>query len=85
MPLDMLVTWALAGLIAGGLARLVLAAGGYGLIADVLLGLAGSIIGGSIFHALVLPPEAGRAPLIGIAFLGAASMIVAQRVWCRGA
>jgi len=85
MPLDMLVTWVLAGLIAGCLARLVLTVGGYGLVADLLLGLAGSIVGSSIFHALVQVPEAGRAALIGIAFVGAASMIVAQRLWYRGA
>jgi uncharacterized membrane protein YeaQ/YmgE (transglycosylase-associated protein family) len=85
MPLDMLATWALVGLIAGCLARFVLKVGGYGLIADLLLGLAGSIVGGSIFHAFVLVPDGGGAALLSIAFAGAASMIVAQRLWCRGA
>jgi uncharacterized membrane protein YeaQ/YmgE (transglycosylase-associated protein family) len=85
VPIDAVVTWMLAGLTAGGLARLVLRAGGYGLIADLLLGLAGSMVGSSILHALVSPRDSGRAASIGIAFIGGTSMIVAQRLWSRSA
>jgi uncharacterized membrane protein YeaQ/YmgE (transglycosylase-associated protein family) len=81
MPLDIFMTWFLVGLIAGCLARLVTKAGGYGLLADLLLGLAGSLIGSSIFQALETSPKGGRLTMGAVAFVGAASMIVGQRWW----
>ena len=58
----MLVTWALAGLIAGCLGRLVLRMGGYGLIADLLLGVAGAIVGDAIFGRSRFPRSRGAPP-----------------------
>ena len=83
MQFDLFVTWVLVGLIAGCLARLVMKGGGCGLITDLLLGLAGSIVGSAIFQALALSPEVGRPAMSGVAFVGAISMIVAQRLWYR--
>ena len=82
MQLDSFVTWVLMGLIVGYLARFVMSAEGYGLIADLLLGLAGSLIGSLIFQALEISLEAGRLAMGAGAFIGATSMIVGQRVWC---
>ena len=45
MQLDIVATWVLLGLMAGGLAGFLLKPGGYGLLGDLLLGLAGSLIG----------------------------------------
>ena len=81
MRLQVFVLWVPVGLIAGGLAGFVMRARGYGLIADVALGLAGSLIGTLLFFVLESVPEAGRLMLCGGAFLGAASAIVGQRYW----
>ncbi len=81
MHLDVHVTWLLAGAIAGFLAGLILKTGGFGLRADLLLGLAGSLIGISIFEGLENHPEAQGLTAALIAFLGAVSMIVGQRWW----
>jgi uncharacterized membrane protein YeaQ/YmgE (transglycosylase-associated protein family) len=41
-----LVVWLVLGLIAGFLASVLMGAGGYGLIGDIVVGILGSIIGG---------------------------------------
>jgi uncharacterized membrane protein YeaQ/YmgE (transglycosylase-associated protein family) len=81
MHLDTLVIWVFVGLTAGGLAGVLIRAGGYGWRADLLLGLAGSLVGMVIFHALALSPEAGWLGMALVAFAGAASVIVGQRWW----
>jgi len=68
------------GLIAGGLAGFVMK-GGYGVLADMALGLAGSLIGGVLFLAFETLPEAGWATVCVGTFVGAASMIAGQRWW----
>lgn len=65
-----IVTWLIVGLVAGVLASLVI--GGYGLLADIVVGIAGAFIGGWLFaregwHA----PWAGLAGTIFVAFIGA--------------
>jgi len=42
MEFGMFVSWVVVGLLAGGLAGIVMKGGGYGLIGDLGLGLAGS-------------------------------------------
>jgi uncharacterized membrane protein YeaQ/YmgE (transglycosylase-associated protein family) len=75
MQLDMFVTWVLMGLIAGWLAGFVMKGKGYGLVADLLLGLFGSMVGGSIASG------AGQFAMIVVALVGAASLIAGQRWW----
>jgi uncharacterized membrane protein YeaQ/YmgE (transglycosylase-associated protein family) len=70
MNLQMVVTTALVGLIAGWLAGKVIKAGGYGLKWDMSLGLVGSIVGSWIFRALRVAPEAGIAVLVVVAGIG---------------
>ena len=77
--LEMVATSVLVGLIAGWLARRVLKDGGYGLQADMILGLVGSVVGSWIFSVLRVSPEAGILPLLIVAFVGAAAVIVGQR------
>jgi uncharacterized membrane protein YeaQ/YmgE (transglycosylase-associated protein family) len=72
----------LVGVLAGWLAGYVMKRGGYGLRGDIILGLAGSAVGGWIFWALGASPGAGLALVAGVAFVGAAIPIVAQRkIW----
>jgi uncharacterized membrane protein YeaQ/YmgE (transglycosylase-associated protein family) len=72
---DTLLTWLVVGLISGVLAALVV--GGYGLIADLVVGVAGAFLGGYIFqragwHA----PFAGIAGTISIAFVGSVVLLL---------
>jgi uncharacterized membrane protein YeaQ/YmgE (transglycosylase-associated protein family) len=81
MRFDILAVWALAGLMAGGLAGALIKPGGYGLLPDLLLGLAGSLVGTVIFRAIAMSPEADWFAIAVVAFVGATSMILGQRWW----
>ncbi len=84
MNLEMFVTWVLVGLLTGGLAGFVIKDGGYGLVWDLMLGLAGSSAASGIFWALGVRPEPGQVvtAVAVVAFVGAAVVIVVQRkVW----
>jgi uncharacterized membrane protein YeaQ/YmgE (transglycosylase-associated protein family) len=59
MSLVMFALWVFAGLLAGLVAGFVVNRGGYGLRWDIVLGLVGSIVGGAIYRALGIPPDAG--------------------------
>jgi len=70
-----ILTWIIVGLVAGVLAALVV--GGYGLLADIIVGIAGAFIGGWLFrqfgwHA----PFTGLAGTIFVAFIGALVLLV---------
>jgi uncharacterized membrane protein YeaQ/YmgE (transglycosylase-associated protein family) len=72
----------LVGVMAGWLAGYVIKRGGYGLRWDMILGLTGSAVGSWIFWALGVSLGAGLALVAGVAFVGAAIPIVAQRkIW----
>jgi uncharacterized membrane protein YeaQ/YmgE (transglycosylase-associated protein family) len=82
MTLVMVALWVLVGLLAGWLAGFVKERGGYGLRGDILLGLVGSLVGGGIVWALGVSPEAAMVAVAGVAFVGAAILIVLQRkIW----
>jgi uncharacterized membrane protein YeaQ/YmgE (transglycosylase-associated protein family) len=82
MTLVMFALWVLVGLLAGWLAGFVVERGGYGLRGDILLGLVGSLVGGGIVWALGVSPEAAMVAVAGVAFVGAAILIVLQRkIW----
>jgi uncharacterized membrane protein YeaQ/YmgE (transglycosylase-associated protein family) len=65
----------LVGLIAGWLAGQVMKGGGYGVIADLLLGLVGGVIGGWLFGALGIFPGGGMIGSILVAFVGAVILV----------
>ena len=70
-----IITWLVVGLVAGVLASVVV--GGYGLVADILVGIAGAFIGGSLFaHMGWHAPFAGLAGTISIAFIGSVLLLV---------
>jgi len=85
MKVSIFMIWVPMGLIAGGLAGLVMRTGGYGLIADLALGLAGSLIGGLLFLAFEPSLEVGWPTVCVGTFVGAASVIAGQRWWCAHA
>jgi len=70
----------LVGALAGVLAEYVIKRGGYGLRWDVMLGLVGSVAGSWIFWALRISPGSGLVALAVVAFIGAAILIVGQRM-----
>jgi uncharacterized membrane protein YeaQ/YmgE (transglycosylase-associated protein family) len=76
-----LLAWIIVGLIAGVLASLVMGGTGYGLIGDIIIGIAGAFVGGWIFAKLgVSSPFAGLAGTIFIAFIGAVVLLFILRV-----
>ena len=75
-----LVTWLIVGLIAGVLASLVMG-GGFGLIGDIVIGIAGAFLGGWLFRELgVSSPFRGLAGTIFVAFIGAVVLIFLLRL-----
>ena len=84
MEFGMFVSWVVVGLLAGWLAGIVMKDGGYGLIGDMVLGLAGSVVGGWIFRNLGVSAGGGLFPTVVVAFLVAIIVLVAQRkVWAH--
>jgi uncharacterized membrane protein YeaQ/YmgE (transglycosylase-associated protein family) len=70
-----IVTWLIVGLIAGVLASLVV--GGYGLIADIVVGIVGAFVGGWLFRSAGwASPFAGTAGVIFVAFVGAVILLL---------
>jgi len=59
------------GLIAGWLAGKVMKGGGYGVFADIILGLLGGLVGGWVFGAWGIWPGGGMIASILVALLGA--------------
>jgi len=78
-----ILTWLIVGLIAGVLAGLVV--GGYGLVADIVIGIVGAFVGGFIFKATGWgAPFAGLAESIFVAFIGAIVLLTILRLFNRG-
>ena len=65
----------IVGLIAGWLAGQVMKGGGYGVIADIILGILGAVLGGWIFGALGIWPGGGIIGAILVAFVGAVVLV----------
>jgi len=84
MEFGLFVSLVVVGLLAGGLAWIVMKDGGYGLIGDLVLGIVGSVVVGGIFWALGVSTGVGLFPTAYIAFAGAIVVLVAQRkVWAH--
>lgn len=70
------LTWIIVGLVAGVLASLVMGGTGYGLIGDIIIGIAGAFVGGWLFTQLgVTSPFGGLAGVIFVAFIGAVVLL----------
>jgi uncharacterized membrane protein YeaQ/YmgE (transglycosylase-associated protein family) len=74
-----ILTWIIVGLVAGLLASLIM--GGYGLIADIIIGIIGAFVGSWIFGKLgVSSPFGGLAGTIFTAFIGAVVLLFVLRL-----
>jgi uncharacterized membrane protein YeaQ/YmgE (transglycosylase-associated protein family) len=69
-----LVWWVVVGLIAGFLAGKVMKGGGYGVVMDIVLGIAGAVIGGWALGLLGIH-AGGLIGSIVVAFIGAVILV----------
>lgn len=74
------LTWIIVGLIAGWLAGQVMKGGGYGVLADIILGILGGLLGGWIFRQLGIWPNGGILASIIVAFIGAVILVGITRL-----
>jgi uncharacterized membrane protein YeaQ/YmgE (transglycosylase-associated protein family) len=70
-----LLWWILIGLVAGFLAGKVMRGGGFGTLMDILIGMAGGVLGGWLFNMLGLYPSGGIIASIFVAFVGACILL----------
>jgi uncharacterized membrane protein YeaQ/YmgE (transglycosylase-associated protein family) len=70
------ISWIIVGLIAGAIAARVVAGRGFGCLADIIVGVAGALIGGfllgAVFHVTGMVGFWGS---IIVAFIGAAALL----------
>src|SRR5437763_14358087 len=70
------LSWIIVGLIAGAVAARVVAGRGVGCIADIIVGIAGAIVGGYLLGALFnVTGTVGFFGVIVVAFIGAAGRL----------
>ncbi len=77
------LSWIVVGLIAGWLAGLTMSGGGYGIVRDILLGLAGALVGGFV-SGFFIAGDAGFWGSLVIAALGACLLIGISRLLIPG-
>src|SRR5690242_14020038 len=80
-----LIGWILVGLIAGAVAARVVAGRGFGCVADIVVGIAGAIIGGFLLGSLF--GATGTVHFWGsivVAFIGAVALLAALKLVSGG-
>ena len=84
MTIEAVLMWLVIGLIAGVLAHAVVG-GGFGLVGDIVAGIAGAFVGGYIFDMLdISSPFGGIIGTIIVAFVGAVVILGLLRLVRRG-
>jgi uncharacterized membrane protein YeaQ/YmgE (transglycosylase-associated protein family) len=78
-----ILAWIVVGLIAGWLAGQLMKGGGYGMVADIILGLLGGVLGGWIFEKLGVSTGGGMIGSIIVAFVGAVILVGITRLLKR--
>jgi uncharacterized membrane protein YeaQ/YmgE (transglycosylase-associated protein family) len=78
MQLTDIIIWIVVGAIAGWLAQLVVG-GGYGLLATIVLGIVGAVVGGWIGQALNITPGSPSIAGIVLAVIGAIIVVAVAR------
>ena len=71
--------WIIVGLIAGWATGKIMKGSGYGPLTDILLGIAGAVVGGMIMRALGFYTTGGMIPTILVAILGAIVLVYIVR------
>jgi uncharacterized membrane protein YeaQ/YmgE (transglycosylase-associated protein family) len=79
-----IVAWIVVGFIAGWLAAKVVGGGGYGVIADVILGLIGALAGGFVYDLVTksdtgVGGDTGFWGSVAVAFVGACILLAGAR------
>ena len=79
------IAWIIVGLIAGAIAARVVAGRGFGCLADIVVGVAGAIIGGFLLSSLFgVSGSVGFFGSIVVAFIGAAVLLAALKLLSGG-
>ena len=79
------ISWIIVGLISGAIAARVVAGRGFGCIADIIVGVAGAILGGYLLGALFnASGTVGFWGSIVVAFIGAAVLLSALKFLSGG-
>jgi uncharacterized membrane protein YeaQ/YmgE (transglycosylase-associated protein family) len=79
MPSGGILWWIIVGLIAGWLAGQVMKGGGYGVLADIVLGILGGILVGWIFSKMGMGATSTIGAII-VAFIGAVILVGLTRL-----
>ena len=79
------LAWIVVGLIAGWLAGQLMKGGGYGIVADTILGVLGGLLGGWIFGHLGISTGGGMIGSVIVAFIGAVILVGLTRLVKRAA
>ncbi|TMD08598.1 MAG: GlsB/YeaQ/YmgE family stress response membrane protein [Chloroflexi bacterium] len=77
-----ILAWLLIGLLAGALAGRVVRGRGYGCLLDIVIGIAGSVIGGALLGYFV-QGDAGFFETLVVSFLGAVVLLAFLRLVTR--
>ena len=78
------LTWLIVGLVAGVLASMLVGGAGYGILGDIVVGIAGAFIGGAVFReAGWRTPFSGIAGTISVALVGAILLLLVLRLFKR--
>jgi uncharacterized membrane protein YeaQ/YmgE (transglycosylase-associated protein family) len=78
------LAWIVVGLIAGAIAARVVAGRGFGCLADIVVGVAGAIIGGFVLSLFGVSGTFGFLGSIVVAFLGAAVLLAGLKLMSGG-
>ena len=78
------LAWIVVGLISGAIAARVVAGRGFGCIADIVVGVAGAIIGGFVLGLLGFSGSFGFWGSIVVAFIGAAFLLAGLKLLSGG-
>lgn len=77
--------WAVVGLIAGWATGQIMKGSGYGVVMDIMLGIAGSMIGGFLMRSMGYGGAGGLLYSIAVAIGGAVLITGVARLFFRGA
>jgi uncharacterized membrane protein YeaQ/YmgE (transglycosylase-associated protein family) len=78
-----LIVWLIIGFVAGSLAGRVVAGGGFGCLANTVVGLAGAVVGGLLLNWLAPNRAVDTGGVLGdivVAFIGAAILLAILRL-----
>lgn len=80
-----LLWFIVVGLVAGWLAGQVTRGGGYGLVSNIIVGVLGAVVGGSLFRTLGASMSGGLIGAIIVATIGAVALLYVVRFLNRAA